>query len=760
MSQLLHSMHHIVQEVNAAKDLKAALLTIVKQVRNALHTQACSVFLLDKTQTKYYLMATDGLNAKAVGRISIAVGEGLVGLVGEREEPINIEDAPRHKRYFYSPLAGEEKFRGFLGVPIIHQRQNLGILIVQHEQAHLFDQEEEAFLVTISAQLAGVLAHAKATGELGDIPRKRSRSNKSITLKGLGSAPGVSAGVTIVIYPKSNLDAVPERKVIDTKAEQARFEEALELARDEIKHLRQRAANLLPKEEQALFDAYLQILSSNSFHKEVSIHIKKGVWAQKALSDVINKHVAQFSAMDDPYFKERSLDIKDLGRRVLMHLQRASLEELTYPDNTILVGEEITASDLVEVPEGHLAAIVSGSGSSNSHVAILARALGIPTVMGVEGLSPAVLEDREVIVDGYHGHVYVSPNVNLKRELMRLIDEERELQAGLDELHDLPAQTTDGHRVTLLVNTGLAADAGLSLSVGAEGVGLYRTEVPFMTRDRFPAEEEQRVIYQQLLRAFAPRPVTMRTLDVGGDKLLPYFKVTEENPFLGWRGIRLTLDHPEVFLVQVRAMLRASMGFDNLRIMLPMISAVGEVDDALALIKRAYDELVEEQLTIKFPPVGVMIEVPAAVYQIRAIVQRVDFISVGSNDLTQYLLAVDRNNSRVANLYDALHPSVLQALMAIVEEVHNAKKMVSICGEMASDPVAVILLLAMGFDAMSMSSVSLPRVKWVIRKFSISHAKQLLQEALQMNHAIQIRQRLEGILAQVGLGGLIRAGKR
>jgi len=757
---MLQLLHQIVQEVNAAKDLKAALLTIVKRVRQALHTQACSVFLLDKAQTKYFLMATDGLNQKAVGRIGIAVGEGLIGWVGEREEPINIEDAPTHKRYLYSPLAGEEKFRGFLGVPIIHQRQNLGVLVVQHEQAHLFDKEEEAFLVTISVQLAGVLAHAKATGELGDIPRKRrSRSNKSITLKGLGSAPGVGAGTAVIVYPKSDLDAVPHRKIADVKAEQVKFEEALTLARDEIRQLGERAASLLPKEEQALFEAYLQILDSNSFHKEVCAQIKKGVWAQKALSEVITKHIAVFSAMDDPYFKERSLDIKDLGRRVLMHLQRASFKELKYPENTILVGDEITASDLVEVPEGHLSAIVSGSGSSNSHVAILARALGIPTVMGVEGLSPPLFEDRETIVDGYHGHVYISPNVNLKRELMRLIDEERELQAGLEELQNLPAQTTDGHQVSLLVNTGLAADAGLSLSVGAEGVGLYRTEVPFMTRDRFPAEEEQRVVYQQLLRAFSPRPVTMRTLDVGGDKVLPYFKVTEANPFLGWRGIRLTLDHPEVFLVQVRAMLRASQGLDNLRIMLPMISAVEEVDEALELIKRAHDELVEDQLAITFPPVGVMIEVPAAVYQIRAIVERVDFVSVGSNDLTQYLLAVDRNNSRVARLYDALHPSVLHALSSIVEETHKVNKTVSICGEMASDPVAVILLLAMGFDALSMSSVSLPRVKWVVRKFSMSHAKQLLDEVLKMNHAKQIRQRLEGVLAQAGLGGLIRAGK-
>ena len=756
MLQLLHS---IVQEVNAAKNVSVALSIIVKRVRDSLHTQACSVFLLDNAQAKYYLMATDGLNTKAVGRVWVAKGEGLIGLVGEREEPINLEDAPAHKHFVYNPEVGEEKYRGFLGVPIIHQRHHLGVLIVQHEHAHHFDQEEEAFLVTISAQLAGVLAHAKATGELGDISRKRARMTKRVTLKGMGSAPGVAAGRSVIVYPKADLAAVPQRKAGDVAVEIALFEEALAQARADIQHLGELAVDRLPKEERALFDAYLQILDSQSFRKEVVAAIKEGVWAQSALAQVINSHAAQFATMDDPYFKERATDIKDLGRRILSHMQRASSAELRYPKDTILVGEEITAAELVEVPEGHLAAIVSASGSSNSHVAILARALGIPTVMGVAGLSTRLLEDRDIIVDGYLGHVYVSPNVNLKRELMRLIAEERELQAGLEELQDLPAQTIDGHRITLLVNTGLVADAGLSLSVGAEGVGLYRTEVPFMTRDRFPAEEEQRVIYQQLLRAFSPRPVTMRTLDVGGDKVLPYFKVSEENPFLGWRGIRLTLDHPEVFLVQVRAMLRASVGFDNLRIMLPMVSSVAEVDRALDLIKRAYDELIEEQITVKYPPVGIMIEVPAAVYQVAAIVQRVDFVSIGSNDLTQYMLAVDRNNSRVAGLYDALHPAVLQALMHIVTASHKAAKPVSICGEMASDPVAVVLLLAMGFDALSMSSVSLPRVKWVIRKFSMANAKQLLKEVLAMNHAAQIRQRMESVIAQTGLGGLIRAGK-
>jgi phosphotransferase system enzyme I (PtsP) len=278
-------------------------------------------------------------------------------------------------------------------------------------------------------------------------------------------------------------------------------------------------------------------------------------------------------------------------------------------------------------------------------------------------------------------------------------------------------------------------------------------------RERFPSGEEQRIIYRQLLASFAPRPVTMRTLDVGGDKALPYFPVKEDNPFLGWRGIRISLDHPDIFLVQVRAMMRASAGLNNLRIMLPMLTDVSEADEALRLLKKAYIDVCDENVKIEMPQIGVMIEVPSAVYQARGFAKRVDFLSVGSNDLTQYILAVDRNNSRVANLFDSLHPAVLRALIQVVEGGHQEGKHVSICGEMAGDPAAVILLLAMGFDSLSMSASSLARMKWVIRQFTMKKAAKLLQDVLSMESAVMIRCHLELALERAGLGGLIRAGR-
>jgi phosphotransferase system enzyme I (PtsP) len=290
---------------------------------------------------------------------------------------------------------------------------------------------------------------------------------------------------------------------------------------------------------------------------------------------------------------------------------------------------------------------------------------------------------------------------------------------------------------------------------GAEGVGLYRSEVPFMSNERFPSEKEQAAIYREQLAAFHPQPVTMRTLDIGGDKSLSYFPIKEQNPFLGWRGIRVTLDHPEIFLVQVRAMLKASEGLENLRILLPMISGVLELEESLHLIHRAWSEVRDEGVSVPMPPIGVMIEVPAAVYQIRELASQVDFISVGSNDLTQYLLAVDRNNPRVADLYDFLHPAVLQALRQVVDGTHAEGKSVSICGEMAGNPLAAVLLLAMGFDSLSMNATNLPKVKWLLRQITASKARELLDEVMRIDNPNVIGSTLNLALRNLGLGRVI-----
>ncbi|MCC5791368.1 MAG: phosphoenolpyruvate--protein phosphotransferase [Legionellaceae bacterium] len=763
---MLKILKRIVQDVTTASHLSEALNILVQRVKKAVDAQAVSVFLLDNQRARYVLVASEGVELQSKVQVRIKLDKGLVGLIGRREEPLNIEDAQTHPDFYRNKLFREEHLHGFLGVPVIQHRKLLGVLVAQQEEGKFFDDADEAFLITLAAQLGGIIAHAEATGELAALvmPRKLAGKKKdglqSNALQGLGSVPGVGIGQAVVVYPKADIDAVPRYQVEDIDAEVETFVAALAQCREDMQRLSRRLKSKVAEDELALFDVYLRILDQDSLGEEVTSVIRaESLGAQAALSQVMRKHIQQFESMDDVYLRERASDFRDLGRRVLAQLQWCQQTEVEYPENTILLGDEISAAALAEVPEGHLAGVVSAKGSNNSHVAILARAMGVPTVMGVRGLQLENLSGSAVVVDGYFGHVYIAPSSSLLADFTKLAQEEAELNQSLVSLRDKPAETLDNHRLSLQVNTGLAIDFGLSMSVGAEGVGLYRSEVTFMNRDRFPSEDEQTIIYRQILKAFAPHRVTMRTLDVGGDKQLPYLPVEEDNPYLGWRGIRITLDHPDVFLVQVRAMLRASEGLNNLKIMLPMIASLNEVDEAAYLIDQAYEELLEEGCEIDKPGFGVMIEVPAAVWLAKELGKRVDFLSVGTNDLTQYLLAVDRNNARVAGLYDALHPAMLRALLKVVEGGHAAGVEVSVCGEMASDPLAVIVLLAMGFDSLSMNSASLPRVKWVVRNFTMAQARKILDVVMEMEHAADIRLHLQTALEEAGLGGLMRAGK-
>jgi len=750
---ILQSLSSIVQKVNSAPDLQSALDIIVSQVRAVMGTEVCTVYLTDHQEQRLIFRATEGLNKNVLGHLSLGFGEGLVGQVALREEPINTNSAESHPHFQYLEDIGEESFSSFLGVPIIHHRIVLGVLIVQQTVKRRFDESEEAFLVTVSAQLAGLIAHAQVAG-LVDLRADAEAVNAEF--RGVAGASGVAIGRAVVVAPPADLYAVPKRKNRDPYEELTFFRACVARVRNDIEQLSLQLADRLPPQELALFEVYSKMLDSPALPAEIEELIEQGEWAQGAVAHVIRMHLKAFEQMDNPYLKERAVDVKDLGSRLLEYLQQATQEPIIYPDNVILIGDELTASMLAELPRKKLAGLVSLRGSRNSHVAILARSMGIPTVMGAVDIPFMQVEGTELIVDGYAGLVYFNPTIELLASYEEIVEEERLVSRGLEALKDLSCETTDNHRVSLWVNTGLASDIVRSLDRGAEGVGLYRTEIPFIMQDRFPSEEEQRTIYRLQLEAFAPSPVTMRTLDIGGDKSLPYFPIEEDNPFLGWRGIRVTLDHPEIFLSQVRAMMKASVGLNNLRIMLPMISYVKELDEALVLIRRAHAELVEEGIDALLPSIGVMVEVPAAVYLAAELAKRVDFLSVGSNDLTQYLLAVDRNNPSVAELYNSYHPAVLQALVNIASASHAAGKPVSICGELAGDPGAAVLLMAMGYDSLSMNATNLPKVKSVLRSVSKVEADALLAAVMEMHEIEDIRGAVEALFEEKGITRLFR----
>jgi len=754
---VLDTLHRIVHAVNKAPNLQEALGLIVHLVKDSIGCDVCSIYLTDADSRANVLMATDGLRSEAVGKVRLPVGRGLVGLVAERAEPVNVADAPSHPRYVKITDTGETQYRGFLGVPIIQNRRVLGVLVVRQADTREFRDDEVTFLFTLAAQLAGAITHARASGELDELTNEGEPINRF--LSGQAGNTGVAIGIGVVAYRLSDLDAVPDRKADDPQAEHDLFRSAVAQVEQDLRRLQAQLGDQLPDEDRALFDALLLMLGSDTLITHTVERIDAGQWAPAALRDTIQSHARVFEEMDDVYLRERASDIRDLGRRILTHLQNEQPTAIEYPPNTILVGEEVSAVQLAEVPPGRLAGVVSAAGSGFSHAAILARAMGVPAVMGVTEMPVGRMQNRSLIIDGYRGRVYVEPTPSVCAEYERLLDQERALGAEVEAMRGLPSETSDGVTLPLFLNTGLVNEMNNGDMAEAAGVGLYRTELPFMVRDRFPGERAQIKNYRRVLEAFAPRPVILRTLDVGGDKALPYFPVEEQNPFLGWRGVRISLQHPEIFLTQVRAMLRANVGLNNLQIMLPMITSVGEVDELLLLIQQAHDELLEEGYAVSMPRIGVMIEVPSAVYQVEALARRVDFLSVGTNDLTQYLLAVDRNNPRVADLYDDMHPAVLRALKMVMDGAAVYAKPVSICGELAGNPLATILLLGLGVSSLSMSAGSLLKVKWVVRSFSQMRARQLLAVVLRMEDAQQVRRFMEGALDEMGLGGLFRPGK-
>jgi len=752
---MLQTLRHVVQKINLSDDLNEVLSIIVNNVKKDIDADVCSIYLQSDDKTDFVLMATNGLNQSCVGKILIPPGEGLVSLVAEKGDPVNLENAIEHPRFKLFEHLDEGIFHGFCGIPIISHKKVLGVLVVQSTEIKAFLPDDVSFLITIAAQLSTSILHAQAIEHIPAI-RKDDRP-----LYGLPGSPGVAIGQATLIASSQDLSSIPDRHITDIDKEINLFANALENVKSEIKELSKKMSQEnLPSEDVAIFDAYILMLESSSFSESTKNHIKKGNWAAGALRKTIDEHVKLFSEMDNYYLQERIKDITDLGQTILDQILGNTDDIPELLEDSVLVAEDFSLMTLSKLDSSRIKGIISAKGSRTSHIAILARAMGIPTVMGITELPFKQLGGCQMVVDGYSGKVFLSPPASIRKEYLRLEQQEKELSDSLDLLKDEQAITKDGYIIPLYVNMGLEEDIKSSKISGAEGIGLFRTEYPFIISQQFPGEKEQTKIYQRVLKSYAPNPVVLRTLDIGGDKALSYFPIKEENPFLGWRGIRISLDHPEIFIIQLRAMLVANIDTLNLHILLPMVSSISEIEETLQLLSKAYHELLEEGYQINMPKVGVMVEVPSLIFQIKQVAKMVDFISIGTNDLIQYLMAVDRNNPQVASLYESMHPGVIEALNKIISDAHKEKIPVSVCGEMASDPLACILLLGMGIDILSANVASIPRIKWVIREFSQQEAKEILNNVLLLNTSQSIRQYLTEKIVEKGLGGLIRAGNK
>lgn len=748
---MLTRLREIVEKVASAPRLNEALDILVTDICAAMETEVCSVYLADHDRRCYYLMATRGLK-KPRGRIvALAFDEGLVGLVGRLAEPINLADAQKHPSFKYIPAVKEGRFRAFLGVPIIQRRQLLGVLVVQQRELRQFDESEESFLVTLATQIAGILSQSQLNALFGQYRQTRIRALPA------SSGVAIAEGWMDVSLPL--MEQVYEASTLDTASERERLTGALEEAANEFRRYSKRYSAGAQKETAAIFDLYSHLLSDARLRRELYAEVDKGAVAEWAVKKIIEKFAEQFAALSDGYLKERAGDLRTLGQRLLFHLDDSIQGPNTWPERIVLVADELSATTLAEVPQDRLAGVVVRDGAANSHAAIMVRALGIPTVMGAD-IQPSLLHGHTLIVDGYRGELLVDPEPVLLQEYQRLISEENELSRLAEDDLERASELKSGERVKVMLNAGLSPEHEEKLGNFVDGIGLYRTEIPFMLQSGFPSEEEQVAQYQGMLQMFNDKSVTLRTLDIGADKQLPYMPISEENPCLGWRGIRITLDQPEIFLVQVRAMLRANAATGNLSILLPMVTSLDEVDEARRLIDRASRE-VEEMIgyAIPRPRLGVMLEVPSMVFMLPQLANRVDFISVGTNDLTQYILAVDRNNTRVASMYDSLHPGVLRALAMIARDAERFGIDLRLCGEMAGDPMCVTILIGMGYRHLSMNGRSVARVKYLLRRIDINEAQELSQRSLEAQMTAEVRHQVAAFMERRGLGGLIRGGR-
>lgn len=744
MSVLL-TLTKIVQAAVEADSPAVQVNCIVDGIQRELEVDVCSLYLKND-RDELVLVASHGLASAAVGRASIPLGKGLVGEVAKTRHPINIIDPAAHPAFHYVPGSKEEQFRSFCAVPLVRGGGVTGVLAIQRREPEPLDAEDEAFLVTLGAQLGLVVTNWE-DWQLADKAVSR-------VYPGVRGAPGIGMG-KVLICEDLDLFSVKEGPCVDRKAELASWQNLLARVQAEVKAEQDAMGGALSSEVAAIFDAYRMLLADPTMIQGVEQGIKGGLDLPSALRSVVQHYAELFMAMEDPYLRARHEDIHHLGNRLYTTWRQSGEDDssaaLTGP--IVLVGHQVSVSDIAKIPRDQLVGVVCMEGSSLSHTAILSNALGIPAVLAV-GEFKGVKDRDPIIVDGNTAKVFLKPDGALWAEYGRLVQAEAEVGARLAVLRDEPARTLDGVNVTLLANSGLTADVYPGLNNGAEGLGLYRTEIPFMTSETFPSEEQQCHWYSEVIEAYRGKPVYMRLLDVGADKPLPYFPVQEENPALGWRGIRFCLDNASLLVTQLRAMLRASIACENLKIILPMVSAIDELRDFHTLLDETISQLLAEGFPVSRPRVGIMVEVPAAISQLARWREHIEFLSIGTNDLSQYLIAVDRNNPRVASRYDHLHPAVLAEILRIMEIAGSLSLPVSVCGEMASDPDAVVLLVAMGVRTLSMSAAQLPKIKWLIRAMDSGEARALFQSACAASDSSAIRELTSTYLTRLDFPGV------
>lgn len=746
---MLTVLRQIIEQVLNEQDINVALNHLVEKTRKALGVDCCSVYLAEQDRNRFRLIATDGLSKESIGKVTLRYGEGLVGLVGKRKELINLAQAQNHPNFKYIPEIGEEAFNSFLGMPIEHEGIVLGVLIIQQKEARQFNDIEESFIVTLSAQLANVLY-------LEDVKRKGILKREPVACAfGFG---GCAIAKGWVWQPHMELEQVILKKTEDPEMQAELFHQAMFQLQCDFDSLSLRVTDNINSNSEIIskvFSSYQRFLEEGTFSDDVDQKIYGENWAASSAVKLVAEEYIK--AKEEQELVDDALGLRDLARRLLSRLAHNYLEEFDFTEPVILLAEEVTASLIAEVPRERLAGLVSLKGSEHSIAAILARSLNIPTLMGIE-LPLEQLDRHLFIVDGKRKELIIDPPQSLVMEYQGSVTDSEEKFKLFDAEKELEAITEDGVKINVDLNAGLNFEhEGPEVINCVDGVGLYRTEIEFMMHKTFPTELEENQNYEAFLKKFSQKRVRMRTLDVGGDKPLPYLPVKEDNPFLGWRGIRISLDRPNLLLTQFRAMLKANRKIENLEIMLPMVSSLEEVKRAKELLDQAYKEICEEySAVIAYPKLGAMIEVPAVMFILEDLAPYCDFFSIGSNDLTQYVLAVERANPKVAKLYDCFQPSMIRILARLYRICEQEiKRPLAMCGELAGSPLGALMLVSIGFRELSMNYSTIPEIKYLLRRINTQELSEVFAKAIKLDNAKDIRKLYVDYAKRKGLSHVI-----